>query len=100
MTRSCVINVRPGSCDSYVARIVSLGIIASSTSSPESAAQRVALKYALGLKDVCSLVFEDHGITLKPVTRYTYIAEWQEPDPAPPPAPRNTLPFPTPQPTP
>jgi hypothetical protein len=81
MRQVVFIFTRRGSGDCFVAR--GAGITASSTSSPQGAAERVALKIKLGRKDVCGLSIEDHGIVLEPITEGEfgvgqYKASWEE----------------------
>ena len=83
MKRTIYIFTRRGSGDCYAARVQDLGVTASCTSSPVKAAQRVAMKVKLGLKDVTGLIFEHHGITMKSIQEDSfgvgqYKAEWEE----------------------
>lgn len=72
------IGVRRSSGDSYVAYTPQLRLSASSTSDAMFAVERVALKAKLKLKDVTGLYFEQFGITIKPITSTTFLAEWEE----------------------
>lgn len=76
MKRTLIIYTRKD-CEPYTARAE--GVTASSTSSAQYAAERVAIKIKFGRRrgDVCSMVFEDQGITMKEIPG-GYIASWEE----------------------